>query len=354
MGRVGLVARIEDDLEREISLGLLPRDRGLPSEQVLARSYGVSRATAREALLRLAARGLVEQHPGRTSRAVDVEETVTLENLSVALHGADGTHPERLRLLEGYLALKREAAVELLAACCERASDTDLNRLADACFMLWGTGPWEQHRRWVEQEFDLLRLAALVADRPGHFLLIQSLERSFWGMAGRLMPHLDSEAIRQWSLCAYNVLLDRDVQALRRELPALLQAGDEHLLGSMVPSREADGTVAQASHAKAEPPPGVPSEAEPEKEALPGAVSSDWSGCPTGSCQAPPAGGLPPELASTGFNHLLGHLEPEPDATPGREKAGRSTWSPVLWARASSPAGTAATLPGSALRQQEG
>jgi DNA-binding FadR family transcriptional regulator len=104
MERMGRVSRVEEELERMMVLGLLPGDDFLPSEQVLARQQGVSRATAREALLRLAARGLVVQHPGRRSRAVPLSEAVTLENLSVMLHGEDRAHPERQRLLEGYLA----------------------------------------------------------------------------------------------------------------------------------------------------------------------------------------------------------------------------------------------------------
>ncbi|EAU61806.1 GntR-family transcritional regulator contaniing aminotransferase domain, partial [Stigmatella aurantiaca DW4/3-1] len=66
---VGLVGRVEQDLERMISQGLLPQDGFLPSENTLAKHYGLSRSTVREALKRLAARALIEQHPGRRSRA---------------------------------------------------------------------------------------------------------------------------------------------------------------------------------------------------------------------------------------------------------------------------------------------
>jgi DNA-binding FadR family transcriptional regulator len=217
--------------------------------------------TAREALLRLAARGLVVQHAGRRSRAVPLREAVTLENLSVALHGVGEGHPEELLLLEGYFALKRETAVELLAACCKQASKEELNQLEDACFVLAKTAPWEEQRRWVDREFELLRLAARAAKRPGHFLLIQSLERSFWGMAGWLLPHLDCELIRQWAWRAYHTLGERDVQALRRELPALLQAGDDRMMGRLVPGRNA----------------------------------SNLSSCHTGSSEPPPRGGSLPE-----------------------------------------------------------
>ncbi|MFP2900063.1 GntR family transcriptional regulator, partial [Corallococcus sp. 4LFB] len=54
MVRVGLVAYVEEQLERDISLGRLPRNGRLASERMLARWYGVSRGTVREALRRLA------------------------------------------------------------------------------------------------------------------------------------------------------------------------------------------------------------------------------------------------------------------------------------------------------------
>jgi len=244
MERVGFVARIEEDLERTISLGRLPKDGSLPSENMLARHYGVSRTTVREALLRLAARGLVAQHPGRKSRVVPMGEAITLESLSVALHAEGPAHPERRRLLEGYLALKREMTVELLAACCEHATESELEKLRDACFQLREEARWKEGRGWVEREFNLLRLAALGADRPGHFLLIQSLERSFWGMAARLLPHLNGEAICKWAECAFSALCDKDAQALRQKLAPLLQVSDEHVLRGLSPAHEAAETPA--------------------------------------------------------------------------------------------------------------
>jgi GntR family transcriptional regulator, transcriptional repressor for pyruvate dehydrogenase complex len=239
----GFVARIAEDLERAISQGRFPKDGSLPSEKSLAKSYGVSRATVREALRQLAARGVVVQHPGRRSRAAALDEAITLENLGVALHAIGPAHPERLRLLEGYLALKREMAVELLAACCEHASKMDLDPLVDACFILADAAHWEQEgRRRAELEFGLLRLAACGAERPGHFLLIQSLERSFWGMAGKLVPHLDAKATHQWAMCAFHALCGRDAQTVRRELPSLLKACDERLLSSLGLAHEAGDT----------------------------------------------------------------------------------------------------------------
>ncbi|WP_240486950.1 hypothetical protein [Hyalangium minutum] len=162
-----------------------------------------------------------------------LDETVNLETLGVALQGEGPAHPERSRLLEGFLSLKRELMVELLAICGERASKEELDLLANACLALRDAARWEENRgQWAVWEFELLRRAARVADRPGHVLLIHSLERSFWKMAGRVLPHLDSEAICRWAECAFYALVTKDVQALRKDLLPLLESCDERLFGS--------------------------------------------------------------------------------------------------------------------------
>jgi DNA-binding FadR family transcriptional regulator len=278
MERWGLVAQLEADLERRISLGLLPEDRKLPSERTLASKYGVSRTTAREALVRLRARGLVQVHPGQRARAVVMEEAVRLENLGTALLGEGASRPERQQMLAGYLELKREVMVELLAACCESASEQELEKVRSACFLLAGAVCWELQRpRWLAMEFELLRQAALVAQRPGHFLLIQSLERACRGMAGRVEPHLDSPALYRWTQCAMEALCSKDVKALRSRLPALLQASDERVLQALAPSCEAHGVgslmgaARQAPEAEAEAPSTlaqVPEASEPAKGLL--------------------------------------------------------------------------------------
>jgi GntR family transcriptional repressor for pyruvate dehydrogenase complex len=269
MERLGLVTQLERELERTISLGRLPRDGELPSEQTLAQQYGVSRTTAREALLRLAARGLVVQHPGRRTRAVALDEAVTLENLGVALHGEDSTHPQRRRLLEGYLSIKRDTTVELLAICCEQASDLELARLTSACFALEDSACWERQRhRWAALEFELLRQAARVADRPGHSLLLQSLERAFRGIHGRVEPYLDSSALHQWARFAREALQQRDARAVRTRLPALLEACDERVLAARAPSGETWGML-EGLYERSTQEPELSKAAEPQRPSAP-------------------------------------------------------------------------------------
>nr|WP_253894875.1 VOC family protein [Corallococcus exercitus] len=238
MVRVGLVAYVEEQLERDISLGRLPRNGRLASERMMARWYGVSRGTVREALRRLAARGLVVQHPGRQAQAVALDESLTLENLGLALHGEPSE--EGRRLLDGFFSLKRQVLVELLVDCCANASVMDLGPLEDTCFQLWDEARWHPGERCAQLEFQLLRLAAQVAARPGHLLLIQSLQRAFRSIAARLLPFMGGEPLREWAICAKNALQDRDMQALQHQLPVLLKACDERVLNDFAPVPQKD------------------------------------------------------------------------------------------------------------------
>ena len=302
MERLGLVASIEEQLEREIGAGLLPKDGKLASEQKMARVYGVSRTTIREALGRLAARGLVVRRAGRRTRAVALDEAVTLENLGVALHGEGRAHPDRRRLLEGYFALKREAMVELLAACREDASRFELQGLTDACFALMDAARWEED--WVAREFELLRLAARVARRPGHLLLIQSLERAWWGIRVRVRPHLDAQAVSQWAYRALQALDEAEPAALRRELEPLLRACDERVLERLAPAHEVDDRPGVSQTAAAE---RSHVETESAREALPGADCANLSACRTGSCAV-----APEEVSRPGTAPTSACPEPEP------------------------------------------
>jgi DNA-binding FadR family transcriptional regulator len=295
MERMGLVSQVEAELERRLSLGLLGEDGSLPSEHKLAGYFGVCRGTVREALRRLSARGLVVQHPGRRTRAVPLDEAVTLESLSVVLDGEGRLRPGRMQLLEAFFALKRELTVELLVACCEKASEADLEQLWQALYALGDEAHWDEgERRWVRQEFALLRLAACAADRLGHALLVQSLERAFQGMAHWVLPHLDSKAVRPWALCAMNALDERNVQALRQQLPPLLQANDERLLRSLAPTHQPT-TPCEPPSTVAEPPPVESPPLEAAREGLPEEVVTNLSYSRTGLCQASPIGGSPPE-----------------------------------------------------------
>jgi DNA-binding FadR family transcriptional regulator len=314
MEHKGLVLRVEEDLERSIALGRCPHG-GLPSERVLSRRYGVSRTTIRGALQGLAARGLIVKHPGRQSRTVPLDQALTLESLKLALPEEGRPDPDRRRLLEGFFALKQEVTVELLAACCEHASKEDLYELSGACFALREEAHWKEDRRgWVHKEFELLRMAARAADRPGHALLIQSLEKAFRGLADRVLPHLDAAAIEQWALVAFNALVERDAQTLRQELPKLLKAVDAPLLDPLAPVRRPPTPP--------KPSPAVePTPSPVEEEAVSGADRPNRYACHTSSQPARPTEGpIPQEVVPPSVPSLVsGVPEDSPAASASRE-----------------------------------
>ncbi|MHA7632427.1 FadR/GntR family transcriptional regulator [Corallococcus sp. M7] len=234
------MAYVEAQIERDIALGRLHPSGQFGPEAKLAQRYGVSRGTIREALRRLAARGLVVQHPGRRTRAVALDESLTLENLGLALHDARSSNARWL--LEGFFSLKRQVLVELLVDCCAKASDLDLDRLGSLCFQLWNAGRWEPGAACAHLEFELLRLAARVADRPGYVLLVQSLQRAFLGGAAQLLPLLGGEALREWATCAMGALSERNVQELQHKLPALLNTCDKRLLDAFASAPQGPGS----------------------------------------------------------------------------------------------------------------
>ncbi|MFP2902731.1 GntR family transcriptional regulator, partial [Corallococcus sp. 4LFB] len=96
---------------------------------------------------------------------------------------------------------------------------------------------------------ELLRLAAQTAARPGHLLLIQSLQRAFRGIAPRLLPFLGGESLREWAICAMHALSERNVQALQHQLPVFLKACDERMLNDFAPCPQEHASP-EAPHAQ--------------------------------------------------------------------------------------------------------
>jgi hypothetical protein len=187
--------------------------------------------------------------------------------------------------------------------------------------------------------------------RPGHLLLIQTLEQACRGMAGRVEPYLDSAALYPWTQCALEALSSKDVKALRSRLPALLQASDERVLQALAPTCQAHGVAslhrqAPKVAAQAHPtlaqvaPVSQPAEAPltsaqapevaqpcpvPMQAAGPGALCANWSGHHTTWREVPPAGAPPqPAPATPGSTACTGVLCPrstQEDSWPARGRA---------------------------------
>lgn len=64
--RTGLAKQVADEIRDAILSGRLQIDERLPTEEELARRFGISRPTIREALKRLAAQNLIRSQRGPT------------------------------------------------------------------------------------------------------------------------------------------------------------------------------------------------------------------------------------------------------------------------------------------------
>ncbi|ADO75619.1 uncharacterized protein STAUR_7864 [Stigmatella aurantiaca DW4/3-1] len=110
---------------------------------------------------------------------------------------------------------------------------------------------------------------------------------------------------------------------LRRELPALLQASDAHLLAGLPPLQEPRGSSRPPLCADTVPPHPTP-EHEDATERLSEANRPIQSACPTGLRQRPPTGGSPPEAPSSDLpNPLMDGLSGA-DIPQGQEASRRA------------------------------
>ncbi len=125
MDVVRLSDSIASDLERRILEGTLKAGERLPPERELAEQLGVSRPSLREALQKLAAKGLVQTRQGGGTLVVDRLQASFVDPWREMLRG----HPALQQdLLEFRHMLESQAA--LLAS--ERANELDLERIEDA------------------------------------------------------------------------------------------------------------------------------------------------------------------------------------------------------------------------------
>jgi hypothetical protein len=120
-------------------------------------------------------------------------------------------------------------------------------------------------------------------------------------------PYLDSAALYRWTQCALEALCSKDVKALHRRLPALLQASDERVLLAQAPTCEAHGVASllgaqrQAPEVEAEAYPTLeklPEVSEPTEVHLTASqvlVASEAAEAPLTSVQAPEVGPSAPE-----------------------------------------------------------
>jgi GntR family transcriptional repressor for pyruvate dehydrogenase complex len=156
--------QVYDQLRELIIRGELPRGERLPGEIVLARDFGVSRGTVREALRALEAHKLIRTAKGAsggsfvTLPTVDHVSDFLEANISLLSEANDVT-------LEEFLETRRLLEVFAARQCALRRGDADLQRLRRAILEDPCSLPIEQ-RYLYNQEFH-----SAVLDAAGNTLL---------------------------------------------------------------------------------------------------------------------------------------------------------------------------------------
>ena len=150
---------VASSLSREIAQGRLAPGAQLPTEQALAKTFGVSRNVIREAIARLRSEGRVWSQQGRGAFVSDAPHATVMTIDHEGLQGADGFRS--LFELRGIL----EVQAAGLAA--ERRSEDDLLAMQDAhramSEALYGS------IAWLGADLDLHRLIA-IATRNGYIV----------------------------------------------------------------------------------------------------------------------------------------------------------------------------------------
>ena len=118
--------QVADMLMRAISEGRLAPGARLPSERALCDQFGVSRTVVREAVMILAAKGLIEVRSGSGLWVAPVSGDAVTESLSLYLRGQTLDYA-RVHEIRAVL------EVPMAAAAAARRTDTDVGLLIAAC-----------------------------------------------------------------------------------------------------------------------------------------------------------------------------------------------------------------------------
>ncbi|MBN6038260.1 FadR/GntR family transcriptional regulator [Amycolatopsis sp. 195334CR] len=200
-----LALGVVDGLKARIVSGDLSPGARLPSEKELIDTYGVSRSTAREAVTRLQAEGLVETHQGRGSFVLAVPEATPFRLDSGELRH----HSDVLAMLDFRIGVESEAAA--LAATRVGARSAKAIEKARAAFASAGADTV------VEADFAFHRAIAAASGNRFYLELLDAL--------GPMMIMLPRSGLGD----AYSLTDSAHVDRVRSEhdnIAAAIQAGD--------------------------------------------------------------------------------------------------------------------------------
>ncbi len=129
-----LPARIASHIGKEIAEGRVMAGEKLPTEHILAKTFGVSRSVVREAIAQLRNEGLVE-----TRQGVGAFVTEALRRGSIRIEQADLHDRESFRSL---FQLRMPLEIEAAGLAAVHHVDADLKKLDDSLARMTGAEKW--------------------------------------------------------------------------------------------------------------------------------------------------------------------------------------------------------------------
>ncbi len=207
-----LPTQLAMQLGREITEGRLQPGDKLPTEMVLAKTFGVSRTVVREAIAQLKHEGIVESRQGVGAFVVEPDRRVSLWIGDDALSGHEGF----CRLFE----LRAPLEVEAAGLAARHHTAEELAELDDAMSKMEGIHKWTRE--------------GIVADLAFHRALAAATHNPYFGMilgfvAGRISSTIDLararttlEQIVEVTIVEHRAIRDavaaRDVGGARRAM----------------------------------------------------------------------------------------------------------------------------------------
>jgi len=158
--------RVADQLEALILDSQLRSGERLPTENELARQYGVSRTVIREAVRSLAAKGLVQVTQGSGT----VVREMTNEQASQSISSVLKQNARRVDI-EKLLEVRRMLEVEIAGLAAERRNDDDLEALAETVARM----EREEERGFVENDIAFHASLAHATQNEFFEILLNSL-----------------------------------------------------------------------------------------------------------------------------------------------------------------------------------
>lgn len=147
-----LPARIAAEIGREISEGRIEPGQKLPTEHLLAKTFGVSRSVVREAIAQLRNEGLVETRQGVGAFATEIER-----RQSIRIEQSDLSDRDSFRSL---FQLRMALEVEAAALAAIHHTSEDLAKLDEALTQMTGAEKWTEQGIIADLAFHRLVAAA--------------------------------------------------------------------------------------------------------------------------------------------------------------------------------------------------